>query len=132
MSVIVDDREVVAALKRIRLTQKNMLDIAAPMGLTVVNHQRTAVPKDTHATELSIKPEVVTATERLVTQIIGPSTDYAPSIEFGVISKPNYPIQPFVRPSVMGVNGKRVVRVGEVAFQKTIQTKVGRSIARSG
>ena len=120
----VDDREVMAFLKK-GLTVGDMLAIEKPMGLTVVNKQRQDVPVDTAATKNSIQPDIQTATVEKVVDHIGPSTDYAPSIEFGVTSKPNYPIQPFVRPSVKGANKRNVEKVASAAFKALIGKKYG-------
>ena len=123
MSVSINDKEVIALLKK-GLTVSEMLSVAKPMGLTVVNKQRQLVPVDTAATKNSIQPRVDDATTSQVVQNIGPSTDYAPSIEFGVTSKPNYPIQPFVRPSVNG-NENMIINVASAAFKKLIGQKYG-------
>jgi len=123
MSMTIDDRQVMAFLKK-GLTVGDMLGIEKPMALTVVNRQRSLVPVDTAATKTSIKPDIQTATATKVEDHIGPSTDYAPYIEFGVTSKPNYPIQPFVRPSVNGY--ERVIKnVANAAFKKLIGQKYG-------
>ena len=123
MTVKFDDREVMAFLKK-GLTENEMLAIEKPMGLTVVNKQRQDVPVDTAATKNSIKPDIQTATAEKVVDHIGPSTDYAPSIEFGVTSKPNYPIQPFVRTSVTGYEN-RIIKVAQAAFKALIGKKYG-------
>ena len=123
MTFKVDDREVIAFLNK-GLTAGEMLSIEKPMGLTVVNKQRQDVPVDTAATKNSIKPDIQSATSLQVVDHVGPSTDYSPSIEFGVTSKPNYPIQPFVRPSVNGYENA-IIRVVQAAFKKLIGQKYG-------
>ena len=124
MSVKVNDREVIAALKKGMLSVGDMLSIAKPINLTVVNKQRQDVPVDTAATKNSVQPDIQDATTERVVTHIGPSTTYAPSIEFGVTSKPNYPIQPFVRPSING-NEKAILKVAEAAFKATIKKIYG-------
>jgi hypothetical protein len=131
MTVKVNDKEVREMLGRFRLTRKNMLDIAMPTALTIVNSQRTLVPKDTHDTENSVQPAVIAATKDLVTVQIGPSTEYSEYIEFGT-TNPNYPIQPFVRPSVVGVYGKRAFNVAQNNFKEQMMIKLKRSISRRG
>jgi len=123
MTMTIDDRQVIAFLKK-GLTVGEMLSVEKPMGLTVVNKQRQDVPVDTGATKNSIKPDIQNATALQVVDHIGPSTEYAPSIEFGVTSKPNYPIQPFVRPSVNGNEGN-IAKVATAAFKKLIGQKYG-------
>ena len=123
MTFKIDDREVIALLKK-GLTSGEMLSIEKPMALTVINKQRVLVPKKTGATRDSVQPDIQTATASEVVDHIGPSTDYAPSIEFGVTSKPNYPIQPFVRPSVNG-NEKSIINVAQAAFKKLVGQKYG-------
>jgi hypothetical protein len=122
----VDDKEVIALLKSIDLTKNDMLDISTPMALTIVNHQREDVPVDTAATKTSIEPEVIVSTKKLVTQHIGPSTDYSPTLEYGRADQPNRALQPFVRPSVFGPNGRKVVNVGNANFMKIIVEKAKR------
>lgn len=129
--VSVDDKDVLNLLKRMRLTTKNMLDIANPTALTIVNSQRTLVPVDTAATKNSVFNEVIISTKNLVVEHVGPTTNYAPGIEFGITSKPNYPIQPFVRPSIGGVFGKRALKVADTNFNMQIQKKIKRSVTRA-
>ena len=119
----VDDREVMAFLKKAVITETEMLVIEKPMALTIVNNQRIQVPKKTHATELSIRPDVQSSSPTEVIDHIGPSTDYSPSIEFGIIAKPNYPIQPFVRPSAVGKSAAMVKRVAGAALKKLVRKK---------
>ena len=124
-SVKFDTREFEAAIKRGRFTRSDMLDLEKPVALTVVNKQREKVPVDTGATRASIGQHIQKATETEVVDHIGPETDYAPYIELGVISKPNYPIQPFVRPSVFG-NENNINRAATEAFKMKISEKYGR------
>jgi hypothetical protein len=58
------------------------------------------VPVDTSATQNSVKSHIEEASNTQVTDEIGPETVYAPNIEYGRKDQPNYPIQPFVRPTV--------------------------------
>lgn len=124
MSVKFDTREVDAALKK-GLNVQDMLAIEGAGAKTIINAQRLKVPKDTHATELSIREHYEEVTKMRVVDDIGPETTYAPSIEFGITSKPNYPIQPFVRPSVFGSNRTLVEKVISTAFKLVIEKKYG-------
>lgn len=117
----VDDREVMAFLKK-GLTVGDMLTIEKPIALTIINAQRLLVPKYTHDTENSVSPHIQSATAEQVIDHVGPETDYSPSIEFGITSKPNYPIQPFVRPSA---KAKNIQSVANAAFRRKIKEKYG-------
>lgn len=120
-----DVSEVIEILKKSRLTKSDMLSIEKPMALHIVNEQKRVVPRKTRATMLSIKQHIFSASARLVVDHIGPSTDYAPYIEYGVASKPNYPIQPFVRPSIK--NESRIALIGGLAFGEVLRKKIGRT-----
>ncbi len=124
-SMRVDVAQVNVFLKNANLTANEMLTVEKPGALTIVNTQRTLVPKDTHATELSISPHIQEASEKRVVDLIGPETDYSTYIEFGVISKPNYPIQPFVRPSAFGANKAKIFKAIEAAFAAVVRKKYG-------
>lgn len=119
----VETKEIFAFFKKANLTQQDMLNIEKPGGLTVSNIQKALVPVDTGATKVGIIPEIQSSSDMEVIDDIGPQTDYSEYIEFGVISKPNYPIQPFVRPSVMGPNADKVFGVIETAFIKVVESK---------
>ena len=121
----VDSREVTAFFKNIKLTEQDMLNIEKPTALAIVNNQKQLVPVDTGATRSSIAPEIQSSSGTEVIDHIGPSTDYAVFVEFGVISKPNYPIQPFVRPSILGSALSKVIKVAEVVFRKVVEQKSG-------
>ena len=120
----VDDRDVMRALKKLELNTSDMLDIEKPIALTIVNKQREQVPVDTAATKTSIGQHIQSASVDQVIDHVGPETDYAPYIEFGVASKPNYPIQPFVRPSVFG-NERNIENVAVSALKKKVAEKHG-------
>ena len=120
----VDASKALAALKGGKFTREDMLDIEKPVGLTIVNKQREKVPTDTFATKISITPDIQKASSDEVIDHIGPQTDYAPYIELGVASRPNYPIQPFVRPSVYG-NEDNIGNVAKAAFLAKAKEKLG-------
>ena len=120
----VDISKALKALKGGEFSRNDMLDIEKPVSLTIVNKQREKVPVKSGDTKGSIGPHIQKATENEVIDHIGPETDYAPFIELGVISKPNYPIQPFVRPSVYG-NERNIQNVAEAAFEAKVKEKYG-------
>lgn len=126
MSKNVDISEALAAFKKGGLTVDDLLDIEKPIALTIVNKQREKVPVDTAATKNSISPHLQKASGDEVVDHIGPETNYAPYIELGVASKPNYPIQPFVRPSVFG-NERALAKVAGEAMKRKVTEKYGRA-----
>jgi len=116
ISLHVDISKFGPALDRKKLTRQNMLDIRGAGARIVINKQRELVPVDTGATRASINSHIIEATEKRVVDEIGPETDYAPFIEFGT-SNPNYPIQPFVRPSIEGSNASAIRNAMETCFK---------------
>jgi len=124
VTVKVDTKQVERALKGGEFSIGDMLDIEKPVALTIVNKQKELVPVDTAATKTSIMPGIQETSATQVIDHIGPQTEYAPFIELGVASKPNYPIQPFVRPSVFG-NERTIQRVASAAFDAKIKQKYG-------
>jgi hypothetical protein len=96
----VDDSGLQASLKNIKLNSSDMLSIEGAGARAQINGQRNRVPVDTAATQNSIKSHIVDASNTQVDDEIGPETVYAPNIEYGRKDQPNYPIQPFVRPTV--------------------------------
>ncbi len=123
MSATVDTSEADAFFKGARLTEADMLTIEKPMAAVVSNTQKLLVPVDTGATKVSIGADIQFASALLVIDHIGPKTDYSKYIEFGVVSKPNYPIQPFVRPSVFGAKAKEIERIAEKGFKRVMESK---------
>lgn len=121
----VDTSEADELFRNLGLSATNMLTIQKPGAVTIINIQRQLVPVDTAATKLSIDEQVQSSSALEVVNHIGPGTLYAPSIEFGVASKPNYPIQPFVRPSGMVAGAKAVIKALEAAFTAIIRRKSG-------
>ena len=117
-----DASDVLRALSNGVLDANDLLDIEKPGALEIVNVQRRLVPVDTSETKNSIQQHIQEASGERVVDDIGPETIYAPAIEFGVTSKPNYPIQPFVRPSAFGNEGN-VERSISMAFVAKIKAK---------
>ena len=116
--------EVKVALEKGLFTGQDLLDIEKPIALTIVNKQVELVPVDTGALKASIRPHIDIATEVLVIDEIGPEEDYAHFVEFGVPAYPNYPIQPFVRPSGEG-NRTNIANAAEAAYRSKIREKYG-------
>jgi len=116
MKFTIDDSAFVAAIKKTKLTASDMLNIAGAGSAIVKGVQKILVPKDTHDTELSIGDHYIIATAEKVENDIGPETTYAPYIEYGVVSKPNYPIQPFIVPSATGSNKSNTLNAISSAF----------------
>ena len=122
VKVTFDDKQVMVALRGGRFTAGDLLDIEKPIALTIINRQRLLVPTDTHDTQNSCSQHIQESTATRVVDHVGPETTYAPYIEYGVASKPNYPIQPFVRPSVFG-NESTINSVASAAFKAKIAEK---------
>jgi hypothetical protein len=103
-SIDVDASSFNEAMIRARLGADDLLNMAGAGAAVVNSHQKIHVAHDTYATRDSIRSHIQTSTRTRVVDDIGPETEYAPYIEYGVASKPNYPIQPFVVPSATGNN----------------------------
>jgi len=123
-TVSVDASKAIAALMGGKFTESDMLEIEKPVAMNIINKQVELVPVATSDTQKSIGPDIQSASGTEVIDHIGPQTDYAPYIELGVPSRPNYPIQPFVRPSVYGNEGN-IERVAQAAFRAKAKEKLG-------
>jgi len=121
-----DDSQLQMAIAAGAFTVGDMLDIEKPVAMSIVNRQRELVPVDTSATQNSIGQHIQKATGKEVIDHIGPETDYAPYIEFGVPSKPNYPIQAFVRPSIF-TKRQQIINVAIASIKRKLVEKYGRS-----
>jgi hypothetical protein len=115
MKTEVNIKDLEKALRAISFGAGDLLQLEGAGAFTLVNGMRRRVPVDTSATQNSIKSHVVSATAQQVVDDVGPETAYAPYIEYGVHSKPNYPIQPFVRPTAQQ-DFEKVLRAIGVAF----------------
>lgn len=113
----VDDSKFQKALKDITINASDLLQIEGAGAYTLVNGMRMRVPVDTAATKNSIKPHIMESTDDRVVDEVGPETDYAPNIEYGIKSKPNYPIQPFVRPTALEDFQKVIKAIGTALGQ---------------
>jgi len=119
----VDASQLERALNNIDLTADDLLQIEGAGAAVVAGNQKLDVPVDTAATRNSIKSHIVTSTRTRIEDDIGPETDYAPYIEYGVASKPNYPIQPFVVPSATGMKRRDCQSAISTAFGQTVVSK---------
>lgn len=123
MDFQVDASKFEAALKNIDLTADDLLQIEGAGAAVVISNQKIDVPVDTAATRNSIKSHYVTSRRDYIEDDIGPETDYAPYIEYGVASKPNYPIQPFIVPSATGGKKRDCLNTISAAFGITVIQK---------
>lgn len=116
LSIKIDMRDFYRMIDDITLTEREMLQIAGSGAKVQQNGQKMRVPVDTAATKNSIiaKPDEASATR--VVMDIGAYTEYAPNIEYGRRDMPNYPIQPFVRPTVTEDHDQTVDAI-EAAFK---------------
>lgn len=112
----VDDSGFSKSAKNVKLSRSDMLSIEGAGAAIVQNTQKTLVPVLTAATKTGINSHIITATDTLVEDEIGPETDYAPVIEYGRKDMPNYPIQPFIRPSAFGNNATNALKAISTAF----------------
>jgi hypothetical protein len=112
-----------AAMVKAKMGADDLLNSAGAGAAVVVSVQKMQVPVDTAATRTSIKSHIIKSTRTEVIDDIGPETEYAPYIEYGVASKPNYPIQPFVRPSAHGKKRRDCINAITTAFHTWILSK---------
>jgi len=119
----VDTSSIKAALKQVEIYRDDLIFIEGAGAAVLVNGMRMRVPVDTAATKNSIRSgHFVELSDSVVSDDIGPETEYAPSIEYGIKSKPNYPMQPFIRPTAFEDFAKVISAIGW-AFYKIIMTQ---------
>ncbi len=111
-NVTVDYSSLASALKAVNFNANDLLQVEGAGAYVLVNGMRQRVAVDTAATKNSVKPHITEATNTRVIDEVGPETSYAPYIEYGVQSKPNYPVQPFVRPTAQEDLVKVVKAIG--------------------
>jgi len=112
-SASVDTSELHKALRQITLFEDDLIYIEGAGAAILVNGMRGRVPVDTSATQNSIRSgHFVELSDTRVVDDIGPETDYAPVIEYGRDDMPNYPIQPFVRPTAIDDFSKVIRAIG--------------------
>lgn len=117
----IDEDEFMEALRKIEITDAELMSVAGAGSAVIKTTQKLLVPVDTGATRASIA-EHFEQGDAIASIEIGPSTEYAPYIEFGT-SNPNYPIQPFVVPSVFGRSLTDTVKAIAAAFAMLVQSK---------
>lgn len=122
ISMTVDIKGLQEALKKIDLSESDMLNLIGAGSYVINNAQRLRVPVQTGATKTSIKSHIVESSKDRVEDEIGPETVYAPNIEYGRKDMPNYPIQPFIRPSIVG-NEANIQRPISAAFKLLVETR---------
>jgi len=97
----VNDKGFQKSLKDIVITKSELLAVEGAGARNIATAQKTLVPVDTGATRASIGSHIVSVSEERIVDEVGAETEYAPFVELGT-SNTNYPMQPFVRPSVFG------------------------------
>lgn len=110
--LVVDSSSFKKALADVELNSPMLLQIEGAGAAVLVNGMRRRVPVDTAATKTSVMSHLVSYSDVMVVDDVGPETDYAPLIEYGIPSKPNYPIQPFVRPTAFEDFAKVINAIG--------------------
>ncbi len=121
----IDISEFTDFVRKAALTGGDMLAIEKPGALTIINTQRMLVPVDEATLKLSINTQVRSSSARETISHTGPNTEYAAAVEFGRPDMPNYPMQPYVRPSGMVAGAKQVIKAMEAAFTIVFRRKVG-------
>jgi len=119
----VDDSSFQRSMKSIKLTALDLMKIGKNGSAVVINSQKEDVPRLTSATGNSIQSHVAKVTPEQFVDEIGPETEYAPVIEYGRADMPNYPIQPYVRPSAVGSAAKDTIRAVGTAFGKLVEKR---------
>jgi hypothetical protein len=108
----VDTKELEKALDAIDFKGGDLLNIEGAGAAVLVNGMRMRVAVDTAATKNGVQSHIESQTDEQIVDEVGPETTYAPNIEYGVSTKPNYPIQPFVRPTVQEDFDKVIRAIG--------------------
>ena len=120
VSMKVDISSLKSALGQIKLSESDMVNLAG--AYAIINKQRELVPVRTGATKTSIKSHIKESSETMVVDEVGPETEYAPNIEYGRKDMPNYPVQPFVRPSIVG-NEKNIQGPITASFKRMVESR---------
>lgn len=97
----VNTREFERAIRRAATTRRELTDFQDYGARELISIMKRLVPVDEGTTRDSISSHIIVASDESVSNEVGPETPYAEYIEFGIASRPNYPIQPFVRPAGM-------------------------------
>ena len=117
----VDISQFKKAMDKAKLTSSEVINILGAGAAVIKTTQKLLCPVDTGATRASVK-EYYDEGAKVSYVDIGPSTDYAPYIEYGT-SNPNYPIQPFVVPSATGTSGRNAIKAVKDALDATLSKK---------
>ena len=121
MNMSLDTSEFERAIKSLQISSSELMNIAGAGSAVMKTVQKILVPTDTHDTQNSILEEFNPG-DKIVDIEVGPRTDYSYYIEFGT-TNPNYPIQPFVRPSAFGRNKVNVLKAVAHAFMNMVMDK---------
>ena len=121
MNMTVDTSDFDRAMNAMKISSGELMHIAGAGSAVMKTTQKLLCPVDTGATRLSILEEFFPG-DRVADIEVGPRTDYSPYIEFGT-SNPNYPIQPFVRPSAFGTSKVNVLKAVANAFMMMVMEK---------
>jgi hypothetical protein len=118
----VDTKELEKALDAIDFKGGDLLNIEGAGAAVLVNGMRMRVARDTYATLNSVQSHIESQTDEQIVDEVGPETTYAPNIEYGVSTKPNYPIQPFVRPTAQE-DFDKVIRAISTSFGQLLVSR---------
>ena len=121
MNMTVDTKMFDKMMNAMKISSTELMHVAGAGSAVMKTTQKLLVPVDTGATRASILEEFFPG-DKVADIEVGPRTDYSPYIEFGT-SNPNYPIQPFVRPSAFGKNKVRVLKAVANAFMQLVMDK---------
>lgn len=113
-AIKVDISDFMQKMDKAKFSSQEVHNVLGAGAAVVKTTQKLLVPVDTGATRASI---IEHFSENEVD--IGPSTEYAPYIEYGT-SNPNYPVQPFVVPSATGRSKDQAIKVMQYAIKATI------------
>lgn len=112
-----DTKQFEKAMRDAKMGKRDTKRVLQAGAKTVANKQRELVPVDEGDTKRSI--QVFDVGDHLE---VGPTTPYAPVIEYGDPTRPGYPIQPFVRPSYFGrehiIQGQMTKEVNAILREK--------------
>lgn len=89
--ITVDTSQLEKALKAIDFKGIDLLNIEGTGAAVLSNGMKMRVPVDTAATKNSIQSHIESQSDTQIVDEVGPETNYAPYIEYGVKSKPGYP-----------------------------------------
>ena len=120
--ISIDTKGLKNALKDVKLSANEFASVGMAGGYVLVNGMRMRVPVDTSATRNSIRPDVVKQDADKVVVEVGPRTEYAPHIEYGIPSRPSYPMQPFIRPTATQ-DREKVLRSVSAVFGSLVNSK---------